>query len=128
MITSLTFQDNNAEQAMNLYVEVFENSRVLDVKRWGAAGAGIEGKIMQARFELNGNLFMVSDSPAVHKWGFTPAITTFIECESEKELERLFSQLSKDGKVMMEPADYGFSKKFAWFADKFGVTWQLNLE
>lgn len=127
MIRSLTFQDMNAENAMNFYVEIFDNSKVIDVQRWGKEGPVEEGKIMQARFELDGNLFMCSDSPPVHDWDFTPAVSNYIECENESELERLFSRLSENGTVTMPLNNYGFSQKFAWVIDQFGVSWQLNL-
>ena len=128
MITSLTFQDNNAENAMNFYVELFDNSKIINVHRWGKNGPVEEGRIMQATFELDGNLFMCSDSPSVHDWDFTPAISNYLECENEIELERLFSKLSEDGKVTMPLNNYGFSQKFAWVIDQFGVSWQLNLK
>lgn len=129
MITSLTFQNGKAEEAMNFYVELFDNSKVIDIKRWGNNAPNAEEKIMQARFELNGNLFMCSDSPAIHDWDFTPAVAVFIECDSENEIERLNSKLSENGKVMMSiDFDYGFSKKFGFITDQFGVSWQLNLE
>jgi predicted 3-demethylubiquinone-9 3-methyltransferase (glyoxalase superfamily) len=128
MITSLTFQDNNAENAMNFYVELFDNSRVINVQRWGKDGPVEEGRIMQATFELDGNLFMCSDSPPVHDWDFTPAVSIYIECENESELERLFSKLSENGKVTMPLDNYGFSQKFGWVIDQFGVSWQLNLK
>ena len=128
MITSLTFQDNHAENAMNFYVELFDNSRILDLQRWGKDGPGEEGRIMQAAFELDGNLFMCSDSPPVHDWDFTPAVSNYIECENESELERIFSKLSENGKVTMPLDNYGFSQKFGWVIDQFGVSWQLNLQ
>lgn len=128
MITSLTFQDNNAENAMNFYVELFDNSRIINVQRWGKDGPVEEGRIMQATFELDGNLFMCSDSPPVHDWDFTPAVSIYIECENESELERLFSKLSENGKVTMPLDNYGFSQKFGWVIDQFGVSWQLNLK
>ena len=87
-----------------------------------------EGLIMQATFELDGNLFMCSDSPAVHNWDFTPALSNYIECENENELERLFSRLSENGEVTMPLNNYGFSHKFGWVIDQFGVSWQLNLK
>lgn len=126
MITSLTFQDNNAENAMNFYVEVFDNAKVISVKRWQKGGPGEEGKIMQALFSLDGNLFMCSDSRPVHDWDFSPAVSNYIECENESELETLFSRLSKNGNVTMPPDNYGFSQKFAWVIDQYGVSWQLN--
>lgn len=128
MIRSLTFQDGKAEQAMNYYVELFDNSKVINVKRWGDQMPDMKGKIMQATFELNGNLFMCSDSPAIHDWDFTPAVSIYIECENENEIERLNSKLSENGKVMMSiDFDYGFSQKFGFVQDQFGVSWQLNL-
>lgn len=127
MIRSLTFQDGNAEPAMNFYVELFDNSKIITIKRWEKGAPTEEGKIMQATFELNGNLFMCSDSPAIHDWNFTPAVSNYIECESEEEIDRLYSKLSENGKIMMELYNYGFSKKFAFIQDQFGVSWQLNL-
>lgn len=128
MITSLTFQDKNAEKAMNFYVKLFDNSKIIEVKRWGKEGPVEEGTIMQATFELDGNLFMCSDSPPVHDWDFSPAVSKFIQCEDESELEHLFSKLSENGKVTMPLNNYGFSQKFGWVIDQFGVSWQLNLE
>ena len=128
MATSLTFQDNNAENAMKFYVALFDNSRIIKVQRWGKDAPVEEGKIMQATFELDGNLFMCSDSPPVHDWDFTPAVSNYIECENESELQRLFSKLSENGKVTMPLDNYGFSRKFGWVIDQFGVSWQLNLK
>ena len=127
MLRSLTFQDGNAENAMNFYVELFDNSQVVKLQRWGAGGPVEEGKIMQATFELDGNLFMCSDSPAVHDWNFSPAVSHYLECEDDAELERLFSKLSENGNVTMPRNNYGFSQKFGWVIDQFGVSWQLNL-
>lgn len=128
MLRSLTFQDHNAEPAMTFYVELFDNSRVLEVKRWGE-GAPVEaGRIMQATFELDGNLFLCSDSPAVHDWNFTPAVSHYLECEDRAELERLFSALADGGDVKMPLNNYGFSQLFGWVTDRFGVSWQLNLQ
>lgn len=128
MIRSLTFQDNNAEKAMNFYVEIFDNSKIISVQRWGKGAPVEEGRIMQATFELDGNLFMCSDSPPVHDWDFTPAVSHYIACENEDEMERLFSQLSENGKVTMPLNNYGFSQKFGWVIDQYGVSWQLNFK
>lgn len=128
IITSLTFQKNDAEEAMNFYISLFKNSRVINISRWGKDGPGKEGTIMQAVFELNGHRFMVSDSPPVHNWDFTPAISMYVECENDTELETLFSKLSENGDVAMPLDNYGFSQKFGWVIDRFGVSWQLNLE
>lgn len=126
--TFLTFQGNNAEEAMNFYIELFDNSEIIKVQRWAEGGPVEKGKIMHATFSLNGNLFMCSDSPPVHDWGFTPAVSNYIECENENKLQNLFLKLSENGKVMMPPNNYGFSTKFAFVEDRFGVSWQLNLK
>lgn len=126
--TFLTFQKENAEQAMNFYVELFDNSKIINIKRWGKDGPGKEGTIMHATFNLNGKLFMCSDSPAIHDWDFTPAVSNYVECVNTKQLEHFFTKLSDNGKVMMPLGNYGFSQKFGFVVDQFGVSWQLNLQ
>lgn len=128
MIRSLTFQDGNAENAMNFYVQLFDNSKIITVNRWGNGAPVDEGKIMQATFELNGNLFMCSDSPPVHEWDFTPAVSNYINCKNDEEINKLFSKLSENGNITMPLNNYGFSQKFGWVIDQFGVSWQLNLK
>ncbi|MEX0275729.1 MAG: VOC family protein [Flavobacteriaceae bacterium] len=126
--TFLTFQKEDAEQAMNFYVGLFDNSKIIDLKHWGKEGPGKEGTVMHATFNLNGKLFMCSDSPPIHDWDFTPAVSNYVECADENELERLFTKLSENGKVMMPLDNYGFSQKFGFVEDRFGVSWQLNLQ
>ncbi len=125
--TFLTFQKGDAEKAMNRYIELFDNSEIIQINRWGKDGPGTEGTIMHATFSLNGNLFMCSDSPAIHEWSFTPAVSNFIECDDEDEITRLFTKLSENGELMMPLDNYGFSKQFAFIEDQFGISWQLNL-
>lgn len=126
--TFLTFQTGDSEEAMNLYVELFDNSKIINIKRWGKDGPGKVGSIMHATFSLNGQLFMCSDGPAIHEWGFTPAVSNFVECKNEEELQKLFANLSENGKIMMPLNNYGFSQKFGFVEDRYGVSWQLNLE
>ena len=126
--TFLTFQDNRAEKAMNFYVDLFENSKVVDLKRWAEGAPGEEGKIMHATFVQNGNLFMCSDSPPVHDWDYSPAVSNYTECDNETEIDSLFSKLSENGSEPMPLNNYGFSKKFGWAIDQFGISWQLNLK
>lgn len=128
IITFLTFQDNNAENAMKFYVDLFDNSKIINQQRWGKGAPGEEGKIMMAKFQLNGSLFMCSDSPPIHAWDFSPAVSNYIECKSEAEQERIFSKLAEGGEVTMPLNNYGFSKKFGWVIDQFGISWQLNLQ
>ncbi len=82
---------------------------------------------MLASFSIAGQIFRCIDSHVSHGFTFTPSFSIFVECESEAELDRAFAALSEGGGVMMPPGNYGFSSKFAWLADRFGVSWQLNL-
>ena len=125
--TFFTFQEYNAEEAMNFYVSLFDNSEVLEVQKHGKDGPGKEGTIMYAKFVLNGSLFACSDSPPIHEWGFTPAVSNFVECTSEEQIQMLYSKLSEGGQVMMPLDNYGWGTKFGFVQDRFGVSWQLNL-
>jgi len=116
--TFLTFQENNAEEAMNFYVGLFENSKIIDVQRYGKDGPAKEGTIMVARFELNGSQFACSDSYIKHEWTFTPGVSNFVECKSDDEIENFFAKLSENGKVMMPLNNYGFSQKFGFVEDR----------
>lgn len=62
----------------------------------------------------------------MHNWDFTPAVSIYIECESEEQINHLYEKLIDGGEVAMPLDNYGFSKKYAWLVDKFGVSWQLN--
>lgn len=125
--TFLTFQDNNAEKAMNFYIELFENSRIIDIQRYGKEGPAKEGTIMMARFELNGSPFACSDSYIKHEWTFTPGVSNWVDCKSDDEIENLLLKLSENGNILMPLDNYGWSSKFAFVEDQFGVSWQLNL-
>ncbi|MEM6721869.1 MAG: VOC family protein [Bacteroidota bacterium] len=123
----MTFQNQDAEEAMNFYVSLFKNSRVVHVDRYGKEGPAKEGTIMFATFELNGSAFACSDSYVKHAWDFTPGVSIFVECDSDEEIQTLFIKLSENGKVLMPLNNYGFSTKFGFVEDRFGVSWQLNL-
>jgi predicted 3-demethylubiquinone-9 3-methyltransferase (glyoxalase superfamily) len=116
-----------AEAAINRYVSVFDNSRIIELERWGAGEGEPEGTVKRARFSLRGQEFMAMDSHREHPFTFTPAISIFVECETEAELDRVFGLLSRGGMALMPLGNYGFSRKFGWVADEFGVSWQLNL-
>ena len=95
--------------------------------RGGQGDIGPEGTVKVATFRLAGSEFSCDDSPVVHAWGFTPAVSLWIDCDDNSELERLFDRLSDGGQVFMPLDDYGFSTRFGWVGDRHGVTWQLNL-
>ncbi len=70
---------------------------------------------------------MVSENSLGHQFNFTPAMSIYVQCSSKEEFGWLFTELSAGGQVMMPLADDGFSKRFGWISDKYGVSWQLNL-
>ncbi len=117
-----------AEEAMKLYTSCFDRSEIINITRYGANEAGKEGTIFQATFSLQGQVFMCIDSYVEHAFTFTPAISLYVKCYTEEEIDRVFKTLSQDGKVLMPLAAYPFSKKFSWLQDKFGVSWQLTIE
>lgn len=119
--------DGRAEEAMKLYTTLFEQSQILNITRYGAEGPGTEGSVMHATFAMNGQTFMCIDSNVKHDWTFTPAISIYVNCESEEEISRAFEKLSQGGKVLMPLASYPFAKQFGWVEDPFGVSWQLSL-
>jgi predicted 3-demethylubiquinone-9 3-methyltransferase (glyoxalase superfamily) len=119
--------EGSAEAAMRLYVPLFPDSAIMSIERYAAHEQGIEGSVKRARFTLCGRTFLCIDSAVKHDFGFTPSISIFIELDDEAVLDRAFAVLADGGKVFMPPGDYGFSRKFAWLSDRFGVSWQLNL-
>ena len=125
--TFLMFE-GKAEEAMNFYTSLFEHSEILNITRYKENEAGAEGTVVHATFVLNGQEYMCIDSAFKHDFKFTPAMSLYVNCESEEEIDRLYGQLSQGGNVLMPLAPYPFSEKFGWIADKFGVSWQLNLQ
>jgi predicted 3-demethylubiquinone-9 3-methyltransferase (glyoxalase superfamily) len=119
--------EGDAEEAMNFYVSLFDDAEVLGLTRYGADGPGRPGSVQHATFSLAGQHLMCIDSPAKHDFTFTPAVSLFVQCESEAEIDRLFASLAEQGTELMPLGEYGFSARFGWVNDRFGVSWQLNL-
>ena len=109
---------------------LFKNSRLLHIERWseGEDKEEAAGTVKLARFSLNGQEFQAQDSSRQHAFTFTPALSIFVQCETEPEIDGLFQKLSEGGTVFMPLDSYPFSEKFGWIADKYGVSWQLNLQ
>ncbi|OLF16145.1 VOC family protein [Actinophytocola xanthii] len=122
--TFLMFQ-GQAEEAMNYYVSLFDDGEVLSVVHYGPDGPGREGSVVHALFRLAGQEYMCVDSSQEHDFGFTPAVSLYVSCADEAEIDRLYQALAD--KELMPLGDYGFSAKFGWVVDRFGVSWQLNL-
>jgi predicted 3-demethylubiquinone-9 3-methyltransferase (glyoxalase superfamily) len=122
----LMFQ-GNAEEAMNFYLVVFPDAAIDHVQRYGPGQNAREGSIMLAAFSIGGQSVLCTDSPVAHNFTFTPAFSFFVTCESGDAQEDAFAALSDGGSVLMPLDNYGFSSRFGWVNDRFGVSWQLNL-
>lgn len=122
----LMFQ-GDAERAIDFYISIIPGSRVVDIVRYPADGPGPEGSIMKATVSIAGHTVLCTDSFVKHDFTFTPAFSFWMDCESEAQLADLFGALSAGGGVLMPLDDYGFSRQFGWCADRFGISWQLNL-
>src|ERR1700737_5127700 len=111
-ITPFLWYDGNAEEAMNFYVSVFKNSKVVNVRRYGKAGPGKEGSVMTGTFQIGGQEFFVLNGGPQFK--FTPAISLFVNCETQQEIDELWEKLSEGGE----------KGRCGWLKDKFGLSWQ----
>jgi predicted 3-demethylubiquinone-9 3-methyltransferase (glyoxalase superfamily) len=120
--------DGKAEEAMRFYVSLIPGSEVLGIQRYGPEGPGAEGSVMLGRFSLAGLAVLCSDSPVSHAFSFTPSTSLFVTCASDDEIERIAAALAEDGEWLMPLDDHGFSRRFAWLNDRYGVSWQQNLE
>ncbi len=126
-VTPFLMFEGAAEEAATLYVSLFRDSSIRSIERYRPGEGGPEGGVKQCHFTVAGQPLRCFDSPVKHAFTFTPSVSLFVDCESEAELDAAFATLSAGGKVMMPPGNYGFSAKFAWVSDRFGVSWQLNL-
>jgi len=126
--TFLMFQGGKAEAALNFYAETVPDSRIVSLQRFGPEGPGPEGTVLRANAVIAGLPVMAHDSFVTHAFDFTPSISFFVECDDEAQIDALAAKLLDGGTAMMPLGSYGFSRKFAWIADTFGVSWQLNLQ
>src|SRR5262245_23089363 len=127
LVRAFLMFEGRAEEALDFYLRVIPDSRIGELRRYGAEGPGKEGSIMVGRATLGGLEVMMSDSPVHHAFTFTPSLSLFIEARSPEEFEAIVAALSEERGFLMAPGDYGFSRRFAWLNDRFGVSWQINL-
>jgi predicted 3-demethylubiquinone-9 3-methyltransferase (glyoxalase superfamily) len=112
-ITPFLWFDGKAEEAMNFYVSIFKNSKVGRVTRYGDAGPGPRGSVMSATFQLEGQeFFALNGGP---QFQFTPAISFFVNCETQQEVDDLWEKLSAGGE----------KNRYGWLRDKYGPSWQI---
>jgi len=112
-ITPFLWFDDKAEEAMNLYVSVFKNSKILSVARYGEAGPGPKGTVMTAKFQLDGQEFVALNGGPHFK--FTEAISFVIDCETQEEVDEYWERLSEGGA----------ESQCGWLKDKYGLSWQV---
>jgi predicted 3-demethylubiquinone-9 3-methyltransferase (glyoxalase superfamily) len=112
-ITPFLWFNGQAEEAVNLYVSIFKNSKVGSIARCGDAGPGPKGSVMTATFQLDGQEFMALNGGPL--FTFTPAISFFVNCEEQEEVDELWEKLSAGGE----------KSRCGWLKDKFGISWQI---
>lgn len=112
-ITPFLWFDHQAEEAMNFYVSIFKNSTVGHVTRFGEAGPGKKGTVMSVSFQLDGQEFFALNGGPLFK--FTPAISLFVNCKTQEEVDDFWERLSAGGR----------KDRCGWLVDKYGVSWQI---
>lgn len=123
----LMFQDGQAEQALKYYTSIIEDSSIISITRYGENEAGDVGTVMNATFRLKDQEVMCIDSNIAHQFNFTPSFSFYLNCDTEEELHAVYEKLRDGGTELMPLDHYGFSRKFGWVNDRFGVSWQINL-
>jgi predicted 3-demethylubiquinone-9 3-methyltransferase (glyoxalase superfamily) len=112
-ITPFLWFDGQAEQAMNFYVKIFKRSKIGKITRFGEGAMGKKGTVMTASFTLEGQEFVALNGGPHYK--FTPAISFYVDCKTQQEVDTLWRKLSAGGEVM----------QCGWLTDKYGVSWQI---
>jgi predicted 3-demethylubiquinone-9 3-methyltransferase (glyoxalase superfamily) len=112
-ITPFLWFDGKAEEAMNFYLSIFKNSKIVSVTRYGEAGPGPKGTVMTAKFELNGQEFVALNGGP--QFTFTEAISFVVNCEAQQEVDELWEKLSAGGQ----------KSRCGWLKDKYGLSWQV---
>lgn len=113
-ITPFLWFDGRAEEAVNFYASIFKNSKVTDIKHWGEGTPFPKDQVMTAIVELDGIQFYAFDAGPQFK--FTEAISFFVDCENQKEVDHFWEKLTSGG---------GQESMCGWLKDKFGVSWQI---
>jgi predicted 3-demethylubiquinone-9 3-methyltransferase (glyoxalase superfamily) len=112
-ITPFLWFDTQAEEAVNFYTSLFKNSKITQVSRYGDAGPGPAGAVMTIAFQLNGQEFVALNGGPQFK--FTEAISLYVDCENQAEVDTLWAKLTEGGEESM----------CGWLKDKYGLSWQI---
>ena len=109
--------EGEAEDAINLYTSLFDNSDVVGIHRYGAEDQLPEGLVMHAQFRLSGETFMAMDGGSVHDFTFNEAVSLVVNCQDQDEIDYFWDALSEGGDEA--------AKQCGWLKDRFGVSWQV---
>ena len=112
-ITPFLWFDGKAEEAMNFYVSIFKNAKIVGVTRYGEAGPGPKGTAMTAKFELDGQEFVALNGGP--QFTFTEAISFVVNCATQQEVDEFWEKLSQGGE----------KSRCGWLKDKYGLSWQV---
>lgn len=112
-ITPFLWFDGKAEEAVNFYTSIFKNSKVGRITYYGEGSPGPKGTVMTATFQLDGQEFMALNGGP--QFSFTPAISFFVNCQTQEEVDNLWEKLSEGGE----------KGRCGWLKDKFGLSWQI---
>lgn len=116
----LMFQ-GQCEEALTFYAATIPGARIVSLDKKPDA------TVAMARLAIGGLEVLANDSPPVHAFSFTPSTSTFLIVDKAEDVDALISALGEGGKLHMPPDNYGFSQRFGWAEDRFGVSWQVNL-
>lgn len=116
-----------AEAAARFYASLFQEAEITGLDTFGPNGQPeLGGPSARVHFRIGQQAFVAFDSPVTHPFGFTPAISIFITCDEEAEVDRLYEALSDGGQALMPLDGYPFARRFGWVNDRFGVSWQIS--
>ncbi len=126
-ITPCLWFDNQAEEAVNFYTSLFNNSKILNISHYGKEGHEIhrmpDGSVMTVEFEIHGQRFMALNAGPIFK--FNPSISFHVKCKTKEEVDAIWAKLSERGAVLMELGEYPFNERYGWCNDKYGLSWQI---
>jgi len=114
-ISPFLWYDTQAEEAANLYVSIFPNSKILAIARYGDAGPGPKGSVMTVQFQLDGQEIIALNGGPIYK--LTEAFSLSVDCKTQDEVDRYWTKLTAEG---------GQEGPCGWLKDKFGLSWQIT--
>ncbi|AMY05003.1 hypothetical protein CD149_04700 [Staphylococcus condimenti] len=126
-VTTFLMFDNQAEEAIELYTSLFEDSEIISMVKYDEFGSGEAGAVQHSIFRLKDQILMAIDNTNGTEIPMNPSISLFVTVDNAMEMERLYSGLKKGGAILMAKSELGPYREFAWVQDRFGVNFQLAL-